>query len=53
MMQDGGRAVLDRDAVLEKWLREEVAAGVEEYRADPSKGIPADRIKEHVRGEQR
>ena len=35
---------LERDAAVERWLREEVVAGHQEYLADPSKGVPADAI---------
>jgi putative addiction module CopG family antidote len=49
VVREGIRALLDRDAAVEKWLREEVVKGIEEYRADPSKGIPSAKIKESVR----
>jgi antitoxin ParD1/3/4 len=35
---------------IERWLREEVLAGHEEYAADPSKGIPAEAILERIKG---
>ena len=38
------RALLERDAAVERWLREEVVPGHQEYLRDPSKGIPADAI---------
>jgi antitoxin ParD1/3/4 len=44
VMRDGVRALLERDAAVEHWLREEVVAGHQEYLADPSKGIPADAV---------
>ncbi len=44
VMRDGVRALLERDAAVEKWLREEVVAGHREYLADPLKGIPAEAI---------
>lgn len=49
VMRDGIRALLDRDAALERWLREEVVAGHNEYLADPSKGVPADALLAHVK----
>ena len=49
VVRDGIRTLLDRDVALEKWLREEVVKGIEEHRADPSKGIPSSKIKERVR----
>ena len=44
VMRDGVRALLERDAAVERWLREEVVAGHGEYSADPSKGVPANEI---------
>jgi antitoxin ParD1/3/4 len=38
VVREGVRALLERDAAVERWLREEVIAGHEEYAADPSKG---------------
>jgi putative addiction module CopG family antidote len=57
VMRDGLRALLERDAAIERWLREEVIPGHEEYMADPSKGIAAatilNRIKARRAGSQR
>jgi len=44
VVRDGVRALLERDAAVERWLREDVVAGHREYLADPSKGVPADEI---------
>ena len=49
VMRDGLRALLERDAALEKWLREEVVAGHAEYLADTSKGVPADQILARIK----
>ena len=49
VMCDGLRALLERDAAIERWLREEVIAGHEEYMADPSKGVPAEAILNRVK----
>jgi putative addiction module CopG family antidote len=49
VVREGIRTLLDRDVALEKWLREEVVPGAAAYRADPSKAIPGDKIKEHIR----
>lgn len=49
VMRDGVRALLDREAAVEKWLREEVVAGHREYLADPSKGVPAEAILERIK----
>ena len=44
VMRDGLRALMEREAAVERWLREEVVAGHAEYMADPSKGVPADQV---------
>lgn len=44
VVRDGVRALLEREAVVERWLREEVVAGHKEYVADPSKGVSAEKI---------
>jgi antitoxin ParD1/3/4 len=44
VVRDGVRALLERDAAVERWLREEVVLGHKEYLADPAKGVPADAI---------
>ena len=44
VVRDGVRALLERDAAVERWLREEVVAGHKEYLADPLKGVPANEI---------
>ena len=44
VMRDGVRALLERDAAVERWLREEVVPGHQGYLRDPSKGVPADAI---------
>jgi antitoxin ParD1/3/4 len=49
VMRDGVRALLVRDAALERWLREEVVAGHQEYTADPSKGVPAEKVVDRIR----
>ncbi len=49
LMCDGVRALLARDAAVEKWLSEEVIAGHKEYLEDPSKGVPAESILERIK----
>ena len=44
VVREGVQALLDRDAALERWLREDVLSGHEEYLADPSKAIPAEDV---------
>ena len=49
VMRDGVRALLERDAAVERWLREEVVAGHAEYLEDPSAGVPADEILDRIK----
>jgi antitoxin ParD1/3/4 len=49
VVRDGVRALLERDAAVDRWLREEIAAGHREYLADPSAGIPADKVLGRIR----
>jgi antitoxin ParD1/3/4 len=53
VMRDGVRALLEREAVIEKWLREEVKAGHAEYLADPSKAIPASTILGRIKARRK
>ncbi|ESQ79822.1 type II toxin-antitoxin system ParD family antitoxin [Asticcacaulis sp. YBE204] len=49
VLRDGLRALIERDAAIDKWLREEVVPGHREYMADPSKGVPADQIMKRLK----
>lgn len=48
-VSEGLQALLERDAAMDQWLRDEVTAGHQEYLADPSKGIPAEDILAHIK----
>jgi putative addiction module CopG family antidote len=50
VLRDGVRALLERDAAVERWLREEVMAGHQEYLADASRGVPAASILDRIKG---
>jgi putative addiction module CopG family antidote len=43
VIRDGLRALQERDAAVETWLRTEGVARYDAYRADPGRGVPADR----------
>ena len=49
VLRDGVRALMERDAAFEKWLKEEVVASLEEYEANPSAAIPADDMMRRLR----
>lgn len=46
---DGVRELMAREAKFEKWLREEVVASYDEYKADPSRAIPIEDVMERLR----
>lgn len=50
VMRDGVRALMERDAAVERWLREEVISGHAEHLAEPSKAIPAEDVLPRIKG---
>ena len=42
VVRAGLRALQERDAAIERWLRDEVVPVFDAMQADPSRGIPAD-----------
>ena len=53
VMRDGVRALLERDAAVERWLREEVLVGHAEYVADPTSGVPAKDLLARIKANRR
>eukprot|EP01037_Dinobryon_pediforme_P005270 gene5270-5323_t len=49
VVRDGVRALLTRDAAVERWLRDEVLAGNTEYLAVSSKAVPADQVLARIK----
>ena len=49
VMRDGVRALIERDAAIERWLREEVVPGHAEHLADPSKAVPAEEVLPRIK----
>jgi antitoxin ParD1/3/4 len=49
VVRDGMRALMERDAAVERWLREEVVAGHAEYMADPSKAVPSSEVLDRIK----
>jgi putative addiction module CopG family antidote len=41
VVRDGVRALIARDAAVERWLREEVVPSIREMESDPSRGVAA------------
>jgi antitoxin ParD1/3/4 len=49
VVRDGVRALIERDTTIDRWLREEVVAGHQQYLADPSQGVPADVVLNRIK----
>ena len=44
VVRAGLRALRERDAVIERWLRDEVVPVYDAMQADPARGIPGQRV---------
>jgi antitoxin ParD1/3/4 len=49
VVRAGLRALQERDAVVERWLKEEVIPVYDAMVADPSRGIPAEQVMAAMR----
>ncbi|ADH88100.1 putative addiction module antidote protein, CopG/Arc/MetJ family [Ancylobacter novellus DSM 506] len=49
VIRAGLRALQERDAAVERWLREEVVPVVDEMRAHPERGLTADEVFDKIR----
>ena len=47
------RALQERDAAIERWLREEVVPTYEQLKADPGSAIPAEQVFAELRARNR
>jgi len=45
VIRAGLRALQERDAAVERWLREEVVPVYDAMQADPGRGIPAEQVR--------
>ena len=60
VVRAGLRALQERDAAVERWLREEVVPVYDAMQADPARGIPAEQVvaairarhSEHLKGKR-
>jgi putative addiction module CopG family antidote len=48
VVRDGLRALSSRDHAIQSWLHTEVAAAYDELKAAPSRGIPAQQIRDQL-----
>jgi antitoxin ParD1/3/4 len=49
VVRAGLRALKDRDAAVEKWLRTEVAQTFDEMRRDPARAVPAGQVFDELK----
>lgn len=49
VVRDGLRALQDRNAAVERWLREEVASTYDRWKADPGRAISSEEMAERMR----
>ena len=49
VVRDGLRSLMEYEAAQERWLREAVVAGHQEYAADPALGVPADAVADRIK----
>ena len=49
VVRAGLRALEERDAAVERWLREDVVAAYDALQADPSRAVPASQVFAAVR----
>lgn len=49
VIRAGLRALQERDAAVEHWLREEVVSVAAAMKADPDRAIPAERVFDEIR----
>ena len=49
VVRAGLRALQERDAAIERWLREEVVPVYDSMKADPSQGIPIEKALAEIR----
>ena len=49
VVRAGLRALQERDAAVERWLRDEVAKTCDEIAADPDRVVLADAVQRHLR----
>ena len=49
VMRDGLAALLEGDAAIERWLRDEVVKSYDDFKANPAEAVPADQVMDRVR----
>jgi antitoxin ParD1/3/4 len=52
VIRDGQRALMARDRAMQSWLREQVGPAYDALKADPSRGVTADRVRARLAAER-
>jgi antitoxin ParD1/3/4 len=52
VIRDGLRALMARDRAMQSWLREQVVPAYDALKADPSRGVTADRVRARLAAER-
>ena len=48
VIHDGVRTLVKRDAIVESWLENQVGAAYDALKADPSRAVTGDSIRDHL-----
>ncbi len=51
VIRDGLRALLARDRAVESWLRDQVGSAYDALKADPSRAVTADKVRNRLAAE--
>jgi antitoxin ParD1/3/4 len=53
VLRDGLRALMERDAALDRWLRTEVVAAYDAHKADPGRAIPVEEVLARIKARRK
>lgn len=53
VIRDGLRALMARDRAIEAWLRDEVVPAAMALKADPSRALSTEQVREHLKAKRR
>lgn len=53
VIRDGLRALMARDHAVDEWLRTEVAAAYDAFKASPGRAVTAAKVRQALAGKQR
>lgn len=53
VIRDGLRTLMARDRIMEAWLKEQVVPAAQALKADPTRGLSAGKVREHLATKRR